>query len=103
MDVIEHLPDPKPWLVEALRVVRPGGLVFLTTPNYGSVSLRILEATALEAVARAQGFSRKELHPSKLEARSLTELLVHAGARDIAVSAKAFGWVLAAFARKGTP
>ncbi len=68
MDVIEHLPEPAlvPWLRELLRVTKRGGLVFLTTPNYASKGLVVLEQTALELVARTQGFSRKELHPSKL-------------------------------------
>lgn len=33
IDVIEHLSFPLPALVEARRVLRPGGFIFLTTPN----------------------------------------------------------------------
>ncbi|HYQ27566.1 MAG TPA: class I SAM-dependent methyltransferase, partial [Polyangiaceae bacterium] len=51
MDVVEHLVDPLPWLADALRVLKPGGLLFLTTPNYASRSLRAIENTALEAIA----------------------------------------------------
>ena len=45
MDVVEHVVPPEPWLAEAFRVLAPGGSLFLTTPNYGSRSLRALEAT----------------------------------------------------------
>jgi len=98
MDVIEHLVEPLPWLADALRVLKPGGLLFLTTPNYGSRSLRAIENTALEAIARAQGFSRKGLHPSKLDAPSLSSLLARAGAKNAVLKEISYGWVLAAYA-----
>jgi len=98
MDVVEHLVDPLPWLADALRVLKPGGLLFLTTPNYASRSLRVIENTALEAIARTQGFSRKELHPSKLDAATLLSLLSRAGAKNAVTKEIAFGWVLAAYA-----
>jgi len=98
MDVVEHLVDPVPWLEQALRVLKPGGLLFLTTPNYASRSLRVIENTSLEAIARAQGFSRKELHPSKLDKPSLLSLLARAGAKNAVTKELAFGWVLAAYA-----
>ena len=98
MDVVEHLIDPLPWLQDALRVLKPGGLLFLTTPNYASRSLRAIENTALEAIARTQGFSRKDLHPSKLDTPSLYSLLARAGAKNAVTKQISFGWVLAAYA-----
>lgn len=100
MDVVEHVPDPLPWLREALRVLKPNGLLFLTTPNYGSRSLRLLEQTALEAIARAQRFSRRDLHPSKMDEGRLGGLLSDAGVAMFSLEQLAFGWVLAAYARK---
>jgi len=95
MDVIEHVPEPLPWLRDVMRVLRPGGLLFLTTPNYASLSLDIIERTALEGIARVQGFSRKELHPSKMTPARLRNLLDQAGAVDTEIHKIALGWVLA--------
>ena len=100
MDVIEHVPEPLPWVREALRVLKPGGLLFLTTPNYGSRSLRILENTALEAIARVQRFSRKHLHPSKMDEARLARVLGEAGVQALSIERIAFAWVLAAYGRK---
>jgi SAM-dependent methyltransferase len=100
MDVIEHVKEPIPWVREALRVLRPGGLLFLTTPNYGSASLRLLENTALEAIARFQRFSRRHLHPTKLDHERLVRVLRAGGATTCRIEALAFGWVLAGYCRK---
>lgn len=100
MDVIEHVPEPEPWLREALRVLKPSGVLFLTTPNYGSRSLRFLENTVLEAIARLQGFSRKHLHPSKMTEAALAKMLHGAAVNELYIERIAFAWVLAAHARK---
>jgi SAM-dependent methyltransferase len=100
MDVVEHIEDPVPWLQEALRVLSPDGLLFLTTPNYASRSLRVIENTVLEAIARAQGFSRRNLHPTKLNPDSLRKIIRQAGGRVSHVKPIGLGWALAAYARK---
>lgn len=102
MDVIEHVPEPGllPWLTEVFRVLKPGGLAFLTTPNYASKALTFLERTALELVARRQGFSRKELHPSKFTPARLGDMLGQVGFSRVDLTPISFGWVLAAHARK---
>lgn len=41
-DFIEHVPDPLGALAGMRRVLRPGGLVFLSTPDVGSVAGRAL-------------------------------------------------------------
>jgi len=101
MEVIEHLPRPGPWLADLLRVLRPGGQLFLTTPNYGSFSLLpLIEKTVLEAIARVQGFTRRGLHPTPFDKSSLVSTLREAGTTDIRVSTLSLGCVLAATARR---
>jgi 2-polyprenyl-3-methyl-5-hydroxy-6-metoxy-1,4-benzoquinol methylase/glycosyltransferase involved in cell wall biosynthesis len=41
-EVIEHLLDPVSFLEESARILRPGGLLYLTTPNFNSLSRRLL-------------------------------------------------------------
>lgn len=41
-EVLEHLLDPISLLSESVRILRPGGLLYLTTPNYDSLSRRLL-------------------------------------------------------------
>lgn len=100
MDVVEHVPDPLPWLREVVRVLRPGGALFLTTPNYGSLTLDVIERTALELIARRQGFTRKGLHPSRMDRPTLRALLEQAGIPDPRVGSISLDWVLVAEGRK---
>lgn len=42
IEVIEHVPDPLAILRRVLELLRPGGVLYLTTPHAGGVSGRML-------------------------------------------------------------
>jgi SAM-dependent methyltransferase len=42
VEVIEHVVDPAPLLAEAARLLRPGGVAWVTTPSLNSISWKIL-------------------------------------------------------------
>lgn len=70
LDVIEHLPNPRETLEQVRRVVRPGGIVFVMTPDIGS------------PVARLMGSWWWGLRPAHLyyfNRRNLSELLGNTG------------------------
>jgi SAM-dependent methyltransferase len=39
--VFEHLYDPVPYLEELRRVLKPGGVLFLSVPNYGGLAAKL--------------------------------------------------------------
>jgi 2-polyprenyl-3-methyl-5-hydroxy-6-metoxy-1,4-benzoquinol methylase len=62
VDVIEHLADPAAVLAECRKVLKPGGLLYLVTPDIGSLSATILRGSwwGLRP-AHLHYFSRKTL------------------------------------------
>lgn len=43
-DVLEHIDPPQPTLDRVFRVLRPGGLLLVVTPDAGSLSARVLRS-----------------------------------------------------------
>lgn len=41
-DTIEHVPNPAELLNEINRILRPGGLIIISTPNFNSIGRRVL-------------------------------------------------------------
>lgn len=42
-DVLEHMPHPKPGLAAARRLLQPGGMLFISMPNYDCAAWRLLD------------------------------------------------------------
>ena len=84
-EVVEHVLAWPSWLAGLRRSLVPGGQLWLSTPNYGEPWLPALESTVLELVARRDGFSRRDIHPTRFSRRSLERGLRAAGFDDVDV------------------
>jgi len=82
-EVIEHIVDYKSYLSNLKQLLKKGGSLWLSTPNYGEPLLPIIENTILEYIARKNGFSRKDIHPSKLSKAKLNNAITMAGYKSI--------------------
>lgn len=74
-EVIEHVLNPRQWVQALIHGLKPGGHLLLSTPNYGISLLPFVEYTILELIARRQGFSRFDIHPTKFTGKRLKTLL----------------------------
>lgn len=84
-EVIEHIPASDKFLEQLKKVLKPGGKIWLSTPNYGFFLLPFLENTVLEVIARFSGFSRKDIHPNKYSAKKFQSELLSSGFKDVDV------------------
>ncbi|MEP6865956.1 MAG: methyltransferase domain-containing protein [Deltaproteobacteria bacterium] len=84
-EVVEHVLAWPSWLAGLRRSLVPGGHLWLSTPNYGEPWLPALESTVLELVARRDGFTRRDIHPTRFSRRTLERGLVAAGFREVDV------------------
>jgi SAM-dependent methyltransferase len=85
-EVVEHVLAWPSWLAGLRRSLVHGGKLWLSTPNYGEPWLPALESTVLELVARRDGFSRREIHPTRFSRRSFERGLRSAGFIDVDVN-----------------
>ena len=98
-EVIEHIEEPAPYLESLLTCLRPGGGVWLSTPNYGEPWLPLIESTLLEVIARSSGSTRRGMHVSRFSRRSLARALTAARFKEIQVQPVSFRLGLVAHAR----
>jgi SAM-dependent methyltransferase len=78
IEVIEHVDDPDGLLADAARLVRPGGAVYLTTPNGRSLAARLLRLRWSTVVPPE--------HLQLFSARGLSAALRRAGLQDRSVA-----------------
>jgi 2-polyprenyl-3-methyl-5-hydroxy-6-metoxy-1,4-benzoquinol methylase len=71
-EVIEHLPDPREFLMQVARVAKPGASVYLSTPDSGSTVARVLGRNWL-------GWRKVPEHLFFFDRRSLERLLDETG------------------------
>lgn len=62
-EIIEHLNNPQPFLNEIVRILRPGGLFWATTPSAKGLSYRLLSVnwTTVSPPEHIQLFSKKAI------------------------------------------
>src|SRR6266567_1566019 len=82
-EVIEHIVPYQSYMAGLRQLLREGGRLWLSTPNYGEPWLPLLESTVLEWVARRSGYTRRDIHPSRFTRRSLAAALEAAGFHDV--------------------
>lgn len=107
MDVIEHVPCPVDLMNEIYRLLCPGGVVFLVTPNFSSFFVRLYGRTAygvwpdqhvvyfqpstIERLLRDVGFTRITTGSKDFYGDNLRRLLGREGATASVEIKAAFG------------
>lgn len=74
-EVIEHFKNPEIAVKEVYRILKPGGLYIVTTPNYDSLLLHIIEHTYNRFFGGPCKPYKDDVHPSKFSPRTLKLLI----------------------------
>ncbi len=74
IDVVEHIPSPRPWLTEAHRILKKGGVLMMETPD----------ASSFHARGRGQNWPHYKLeHLHYFNPSSMKKLLKSLGFEDV--------------------
>lgn len=99
-EAIEHFKEPEATVVEITRVLKPGGIAVVTTPNCGSLFWLLIENTWHRFFGGPCKPYSRDVHPSRFTRRSLREML----GRHLTIETVDtvwFGLILTAMGRKG--
>ncbi|MEO8286806.1 MAG: class I SAM-dependent methyltransferase [Chloroflexota bacterium] len=104
-EVIEHLQSPTAYVEKIARLVRPGGMFALTTPNIRSLAYRLLgtrwdpvgpndhlylfSPRTLESLLRDHGFVVHQMHTMATEAETWRRWLRHPALHRLAPALRA--------------
>jgi len=70
IEVIEHIADPKDFIATINRLLKPGGILYLVTPDVGSISARLMGE---------RWWSYRKMHLNYFSKDSISGLLVRSG------------------------
>jgi 2-polyprenyl-3-methyl-5-hydroxy-6-metoxy-1,4-benzoquinol methylase len=82
MDVIEHVSDPLPLVSEMYRILAPGGVLFIVTPNFRSLFVRLYGENAYGIWP--------DQHVVYFEPNTISRLLYMAGFSRVLTASKDF-------------
>ena len=74
-EVIEHFKNPKKAVDEVYRILKPDGILIITTPNYSSLLLHLIENTYNRFFGGPCKPYKDEVHPSKFDPNTLKKIL----------------------------
>lgn len=76
-EVIEHFKTPTRAVKEVARILKPRGILIITTPNYESILLHIIENTYNRFFGGPCKPYKDDVHPSKFKTKTLRKVLSH--------------------------